>query len=280
MSEKPKTSGEFERTPGRTPETGEIGERTGAAASPNGFEIVREFAVEQSPEQVWAAVTTGTAGWLWPMEYEPREGGAAPFGGTITAWQPLHRLTARSESPAGVPQQTFNQLDHLIEPREGGGSWVRYVHSGIFVDDWDNQYDGANKHTDFYLHTLQQYLRHFDGRPAAWATADAAGPRGGAPDALETAAHALGLPVDGADASGPAVGDTVRAALPGGPADAVLDYRTPYFIGLRTPDAMYRFFGRNRFGASVGVAVHDFAPGADAEALTKQLSGWLADVYA
>src|SRR3954453_9488382 len=103
------------------------------------FEIVREFEVEAGPEQVWEAITTSTAGWLWPMEYEPREGGAGPFGSTVTAWDPPRRLTGRSESPEGVPQQSFNQLDYVIEPRGGGGSWVRYVHSGIFVDDWDNQ---------------------------------------------------------------------------------------------------------------------------------------------
>src|SRR4051812_1466067 len=117
------------------------------------FEIVREFEVDAGPEQVWDAITTGTGGWLWPMEYEPKEGGAAPYGGTVTVWEPPHRMTARVEDVEGIPQQTFNQLEHVIEPREGGGSWVRYVHSGIFVEDWDNQYDGAGKHTDFYLHT-------------------------------------------------------------------------------------------------------------------------------
>jgi uncharacterized protein YndB with AHSA1/START domain len=242
---------------------------------PKEFEIVREFEVDASPEQVWDALTTGSAGWLWPQEYEPGQGGAAPFGGTITAWDPPHRLTARTENPEGVPQQTLNQLDHLIEPRTGGGSWVRYVHSGIFVDDWDNQYDGANKHTDFYLHTLGQYLSHFAGRPAVWATVDSAGARAGAPDALETAAGALGL------SGGASAGDTVRVQLPGaGTADAVLDYRNPYFIGLRTPDAMYRIFGRNHWGVTVGVAIHDFGAGADGDALAAEWRKWLDGVYA
>jgi uncharacterized protein YndB with AHSA1/START domain len=249
--------------PGR--EDGKMSER---------FEIVREFEVDASPEEVWAAITSGTAGWLWPMEYEPAEGGAAPFGGTVTAWDPPHRLTARAEIPEGVAQQTLNQLDHVIEPREGGGCRVRYVHSGIFVDDWDNQYDGADKHTDFYLHTLREYLRHFAGRPAAFATADGP-PSAGAADALDTAARALGLPLHAA------VGDTVAVTLPGAtaPAEAVLDYRNPYFIGLRTKDAMYRFFGRNRFGATVGVSVHDFAAGADAAGLACTTESWLARVY-
>jgi hypothetical protein len=237
------------------------------------FEIVREFEVEAAPEEVWEAITSGTGGWLWPMEYEPREGGAAPFGGIVAAWDPPHRLIGRTEDPEGVPQ-TFNQLDNLIEPREGGGSWVRYVHSGIFVDDWENQYDGADKHTDFYLHTMRQYLLHFAGRPVAFATVD--GPAAaGAPDALDTAALALGVPARAAQ------GDTVRFTPAGGadPVDAVLDYRNPYFIGLRTEQAMYRVFGRNHFGATVGVSVHDFAPGADADRIGADWTRWLETVY-
>jgi hypothetical protein len=242
---------------------------------PEKFEIVREFEVEARPEEVWEAITSGTAGWLWPMEYEPEEGGAAPFGGTLTNWDPPHRLTARSENLEGIPQQTLNQLDHLIEPREGGASWVRYVHSGIFVDDWANQYDGASKHTDFYLHTLREYLRHFTGRPAVFATVD--GPdAAGAPDAMDTAARALGLP------AGAAVGDTVGVLLPGASAaaPAVLDFRDPYFIGVRTDRAMYRLFGRNHFGHRVGLSVHDFGPDADAEDLTRSAESWLAAAFA
>ncbi|MFJ2957634.1 SRPBCC domain-containing protein [Streptomyces sp. NPDC087270] len=246
------------------------------------FEIVKELEIAASPQEVWDAITTGTAGWLWPMEYEPKEGGAAPFGGTVTVWEPPHRLTARTEDAAGISQQTFNQLEHVIEPLEGGGCRLRYVHSGIFVDDWANQYDGADKHNDFYLHTLREYVTHFTGRQAVFATAD--GPAAaGAPDALDTAAHALGL------APGTAVGETVTVTLPGAsaPAAAVLDYRNPYFIGLRTQDAMYRVFGRNRFGATVGLSIHDFALGAErgagseaaSAALTRDAESWLAAVY-
>ncbi|MEV7681303.1 SRPBCC domain-containing protein [Streptomyces sp. NPDC088341] len=242
--------------------------------SPKEFEIVREFEVDASPEQVWEAVTAGTGGWLWPMEYEPREGGAAPYGGTITAWDPQRRLTARTESAEGVEQQTLNQVDHRIEPREGGGSWVRYVHSGIFVEDWDNQYDGASKHTDFYLHTLREYLRHFAGRSVVFATTD--GPAASiAPGAFEVASRGLGLPDDTAE------GATVRVELPAeGTVDAVVDYRDPYFVGLRTDTAMYRLFGRNHFGAPVGISVHDFAPGADAKRIEGAWRNWLDGLYA
>ncbi|WP_326609420.1 SRPBCC domain-containing protein [Streptomyces scopuliridis] len=238
------------------------------------FEIVREFEVDASPEQVWEALTTGTAGWLWPMEYEPREGGAAPHGGTVTAWDPPRRLTGRVENVEGMSQQTLNQLDHVIEPREGGGSWVRYVHSGILVEDWDNQYDGASKHTDFYLHTLRQYLLHFTGRTAVFATVD--GPAASqAAGALEVASRGLGLPDEVAE------GTTVRIEAPGaGPVEAVVDYRNPYFVGLRTDTAMYRLFGRNHFGAPVGISVHDFAPDADSKAIEGAWRNWLDGLYA
>ncbi|RKN08403.1 SRPBCC family protein [Streptomyces radicis] len=213
------------------------------------FEIVREFEVAAKPQEVWDAITTGTGGWLWPSEYKPGE------DESITTWDPPHRLTVREEITDPSFGQTLNQLDHVIDAREGG-SFVRYVHSGIFVADWDNQYDGAQKHTTFYLHTLRQYLEHFAGRQAAFTTVD--GPAAaGAPDALETAARALSLPDDAP------VGGTVLVTLPGvGETDAVLDYRDPHFIGLRTDSALYRLFGRNHFGHVVGVSVHDFAPNA------------------
>ncbi|MER6013119.1 SRPBCC family protein [Streptomyces bluensis] len=235
------------------------------------FEIAREFEVDATPEQVWDAFTSGTGGWLWPMEApEPREGGKGPFGSDVTIWDPPHRYTNRVENVEGISEQTLNQLDYTIEPRdEGRRAWVRYVHSGIFVDDWDNQYDGAGKHTDFYLHTLRQYLTHFAGRQVtAFATFD--GPEASkAPDAFAAVGRALGVTED--TTAGTRV--TVQGA------DAVVDFRNPYFIGLRTDDALIRFFGRNHWGAPVGVSVHDFAPDADAKADETAWQGWLNGVF-
>ncbi|MEU3793232.1 SRPBCC family protein [Streptomyces fructofermentans] len=240
------------------------------------FEIAREFEVDATPEQVWQAVTEGTGGWLWPMEApEPREGGTGPFGSTVAAWDPPHRYTNRLENVDGTSRQTLNQLDYTVEPRdEGRRAWVRYVHSGIFVDDWDNQYDGASRHTDFYLHTLRQYLTHFAARPVAFTTFDGPGASSAA-GSFEAVAAALGL------ADGAAEGDRVQARGPGGRVvDAVLDYRNPYFVGLRTDDALIRIFGRDHWGAPVGVSVHDFAPDADAARTEQDWRGWLDAVFA
>ncbi|MCW7943219.1 ATPase [Streptomyces hygroscopicus] len=240
------------------------------------FEIAREFEVEATPEEVWEAITTGTGGWLWPMDApEPRVGGSGPFGSRVIAWDPPHRYTNRVADVEGISQQTLNQLDHTIEPREGGRhAWVRYVHSGIFVDDWDNQYDGADKHTDFYLHTLREYLTHFAPRPVSFATLN--GPEAStAADAFTAVGRALDL------GEGIAVGTTVEVRGPGrGLFDAVVDYHNPYFIGLRTDNALIRFFGRNHWGAPVGISVHDFAPGADAKANEAAWQGWLTEVFA
>ncbi|MDH6625397.1 uncharacterized protein YndB with AHSA1/START domain [Streptomyces sp. LBL] len=238
------------------------------------FEIVREFDADATPEEVWEAITHGTGGYLWPMQApEPRVGGTAAFGSTVTVWDPPQHLTIRSED-VGFSVQSVNQLEHTIEPRDGGRrAWVRYVHSGIFTDDWDNQYDGASKHTDFYLHTLREYLAHFAPRPVTFASLD--GPeQSTASDAFAAVGRALGL----ADDTAPA--ERVSVSGPDGRAlDAVLDYRDPYFVGLRTDTALIRFFGRNHWGAPVGISVHDFAPDADAKANELAWQGWLNGVF-
>ena len=132
---------------------------------------------------------------------------------------------------------------------------LRYVHSGVFTDDWDNQYDSAGQHTDFYLHTLGQYLRYFAGQRPTYIAAE--GPEAAkTTDAFDTLRHELGLTA----ASAP--GEQVRLTPPGlDPVDAVVDYAQPNFIGVRSADGLYRFFGRNAFGMPVGLSHHLFAAG-------------------
>jgi hypothetical protein len=202
-------------------------------------------------------------------------GSAPPEGAPVTTWDPPHRLVVRMESPDG----TFNALDYTIEARAGGTAHLRYVHSGILADGWEDQYDAIVGHTDFYLHTLGQYLEHFNGRPVTYDGQPSSGIDGpeaaAAPDAMDALRAALGIPADAQ------VGDPVHASLgEAGPLDGVIDYATPEFLGVRAADGLYRFFGRNHYGSVVGMSAHLFVDGVDAAAQETALKEWLDGLYA
>jgi uncharacterized protein YndB with AHSA1/START domain len=239
------------------------------------FEITREVDLPAAPDDVWTAITADAAAWQFPTELEIPTGDAPPEGGPIETWDPPHRLVIRIESPDG----TFNALDYAIEARGGGTAHLRYVHSGILADEWEDQYDAIGSHTDFYLHTLGQYLAHFNGRRVTYVGQPSAGIEGpeaaGTPDAMETLRAALGV------SSRAGVGDAVQASLgDAGTLDGVIDYSTPEFLGIRTPDGLYRFFGRNHFGGVVGMSAHLFVDGVDAAAREAALKAWLDGLYA
>jgi uncharacterized protein YndB with AHSA1/START domain len=238
------------------------------------FEVIREIDLPAAPDDVWTAITADTAAWQFPTGMEVPAGATPPEGGLFATWDPPHRLVIRMEAPDG----NFNALDYAIEAREGGTAHLRYVHSGILADEWEDQYDAIGAHTDFYLHTLGQYLAHFNGRRVTYVGQPSAGIEGpevaGAPDAMDALRAALGV---GADAG---VGDAVHASLgEAGTLDGVVDYRTPEFLGVRTVDGLYRFFGRNHFGSVVGMSAHLFVDGVDAAAQEAALKAWLDGVY-
>src|SRR5262245_34812933 len=212
------------------------------------FEIVREVELPGTPDAVYRAVSTneGNASWLFPTEAED----GAPGGATVLVSDPPNHLVVREEGPDGW----FNQLEFRIEAR-GDGAWLRYVHSGVFEEEsWDAQYDAVNSHTDFYLHTLGQYLEHFSPRTATYVGSGPGGLMGPeasmTPDAFTRLEVALGVP------NGSSPGANVRLAHDD--VDGVIDYRTDKFLGIRTDDALYRFFGRNAFGGPVGMTIHHF----------------------
>jgi hypothetical protein len=239
------------------------------------FEVARQVDLPAAPDDVWTALTSGTAAWQFPTGMEIPEGGGPPAGAPITTWDPPHRLIIRTESPDG----TFNALDYAIEARDGGTAHLRYVHSGILADEWADQYDAIGPHTDFYLHTLGEYLEHFNRRAVTYVGQPSAGIQGpqaaGAPDAMERLRAALGVAPDAS------AGDAVHASLgTAGDLDGVIDYATPQFLGVRTDDGLYRFFGRNHFGGVVGMSAHLFSGGVDAAEHEAALKAWLDGVYA
>ena len=238
------------------------------------FEIRREIDLPAAPEDVWTAITADTAAWQFPTGLEIPAGAEPPEGAPVQTWDPPRRLVIRMESPDG----TFNALDYAIEARDGGTAHLRYVHSGILADDWADQYDAIDGHTDFYLHTLSEYLEHFNGRPVTYVGQPSAGIEGpkaaGTHDAMELLSAALGIAGDAT------AGDAVHADLgEAGVLDGVIDYRTTAFLGVRTNDSLYRFFGRNQYGGVVGMSAHVFRDGVDAAAAAAALKNWLASVY-
>lgn len=224
------------------------------------FEIVADTELPGTPERVWQAVTADTAAWMFPTDQWPDV--------KTTEEYPTH-LVSRMDGPDGW----FNQLEHVLEPVDGGRAKLHYVHSGIFADNWDEQYDGASKHTEFYLHTLGQYLQYFDGQPVVFT--DVQGPSSSqTPEGFVQLKRALGV-------GGLSAGSAFDVDVDGvGRLRGDVDFSNENFLGLRTADTMYRFFGRNAFGAPVGMTVHEFGGKGDSELTAKAWGEFLGKVYA
>jgi uncharacterized protein YndB with AHSA1/START domain len=207
------------------------------------FEIRRQVALPVAPEEVWRAVATpeGQAGWFMTGDDTAAE---------ITA-DPPHRLEQRFGTQA---------IEYVIEAVDGGTAVLRFVHSGMLEDDWGDEFETMTRlGWDMYLFTLGEYLRHFPGRPAVYAEAEAPG----TPEAWKRILAALGDPVEGA---------TARTPLGTG----VVDLRTDHYLGIRTADALLRFHERSPLGMPVAVGHHDCTPGADPADLTRSWTTWLA----
>jgi hypothetical protein len=232
------------------------------AAMTKEFEVGFEGTLTATPEQCWRAITVETGSWSWPISYEPwaggRESGLTFYGGEVTVWRPGEHFATRCEKDGW-----FNELDYTFEPR-GDATHLKFVHRGVFLEDWDTNYAACRQHTAFYYHSLGEYLTHFPGRSATYAMTEA--PESSAePDGFAKLKKALGVP------AALRVGDplTVRGT------QGVADYVTPHFLGVRTADALYRFYGRNAFGWRIGVGRHHFTD-VDAEGWDE----WLAEVFA
>ncbi|GAB3708383.1 hypothetical protein GCM10027598_12660 [Amycolatopsis oliviviridis] len=232
-------------------------------------EVRFEGFLPTTPADTWAAITTGSGGWLWPIQYEPRDGGAesglTPNGGMVTVWKPSQRFVTYAEDENGW----FNTLEYVLEPK-AGGTYLRYEHNTV-LDDFDVEYDACKRHTAFYYHSLGEYLTHFNRREVKYFKTDA--PEASkAPEAFEVVRTAVGAT---------AAGDRVRFEVPGvGTIEGVVDYLTSAFIGIRTEDALYRFYGRNVWGWPVGIGHHLFAEDADADKAEKAWTAWLNGLYA
>jgi uncharacterized protein YndB with AHSA1/START domain len=207
------------------------------------WEQRQEIEVDATPEQVWAAIATGPGIDSWYMgrtEVEPGEGGTVrtDLGGfdmrsTVTGWEPLRRFAYRGEEGE---DGRFIAYEFLVEGRASGSTVIRVVANGFLPgDDWEAEYEAMTEGGNMYLRTLAAYLSHFAGRTGS--SVGAAGPP--VPD-REAAWVALR---DGLGLARPvAEGDRVRLTPAGlAPIDGVVDHVSRNILGVRGPDALYRF---------------------------------------
>jgi hypothetical protein len=214
------------------------------------FEIRRQVALPAPPEEVWRAIATpgGQAGWF--MTTDPPDA-----AGAEVVEDPPHRLEQRFGTQA---------IEYVVEADDGGTAVLRFVHSGVLDGDWGGEFGGEFETMtgfgwDMYLFTLGEYLRHFPGRPAVYAEAQAPAE----PDAWARIRAALGDPSEGR---------TVTTPVGAG----VVDVSSEHYLGVRTATALLRFHERSLIGMPVAVGHHEMTPGADAAALTTTWTAWLA----
>ena len=236
------------------------------------FELRRTVEVARSVEEVWQAVATveGQAAWRFPIGGEDAQAvGDLLFGHRVEILDPPHYLRLRAEEADGQP----DIIEYLVESQTTGVR-LSYLHAGV-IDDDDGEvhFESTAQHTDFYLHTLGQYLAHFSGKPVVYYGAEAP-PAGAAPGSFELLSADLGIAADAVE------GDEASVGIQGvAPIRAVIDYRRPEFLGLRSSDALYRFFGRDVFAQPVALGHHLFAGHLDEVLEEPAWRGWLDGLF-
>lgn len=238
-----------------------------------------EAEVPASPDEVWAAIATGPGIDSWFMGRNEVKAGA---GGTvrtvfgeyapeleITEWDQDRRFAYRSGQ---APDGRFIAYEFLIEGRAGGSTVLRTVTSGFLAgDDWAEEFEAMTLGGELYFSTLVEYLTYFAGRFATPVTVF--GPPGTSWSRDRSLlCRELGL----AEPVKP--GDPVRFTGEIGPAAGVVYFANANTIGVRTPDAMYRFL--RGFAKPVIAAHHLFGADAEPDQARQAWEAWLSRALA
>lgn len=206
------------------------------------FELPGAAEVAATPEEIWAAISTGPGIDSWYMGRNEVEGGLGgvvrgSFAGyepemAITAWDPLERLVYGTQTE---PDGRRIAYEFLIEGRDGGSSVVRCVTSGFLPgDDWEDEFEAMAAGGALFFRNLAEYVTYFAGRTATPVTVF--GPPVSDWDRLWAAlGNRLGL------AGRPEEGDRVRIDLAGRAVEGVVYAVNPQTVGVRTADALYCF---------------------------------------
>jgi uncharacterized protein YndB with AHSA1/START domain len=231
-----------------------------------------EAEVPASLDEVWAAIATGPGidSWFMGRNEVTADAVRTVFGEyapelAITEWDPAHRFAYGS---GHAPDGRFIAYEFLIEGRAGASTVLRTVTSGFLPgDDWADEFEAMTLGGELYFRTLVEYLTHFAGRFAAPVTAF--GPPGTSWSRDRSLlCRELGL------AEPPQPGDPVQI----GPADGVVYFANAHAIGVRTPDALYRFM--RGFAKPVIAAHHLFGADAEPDQARQAWEAWLSRTLA
>jgi uncharacterized protein YndB with AHSA1/START domain len=243
-----------------------------------GRDFVRDdsLEVEATPEEIWVAIATGPGIDSWflgrnEVDYDTAAGRGVvrqAFGDytpehRVTAWEPAHRLAYRSDGPDG----RFVALEFLIEGRDRGSTVLRIANSGFLPgDDWEAEFEAMTSGNDLFIATLATYLRHFAGRTAVPVTVFG-------PMITDWAATRAALTAALGLSGEPAPGDPVHAEPDGlDPIHGEVYLVNADTLGIRTPDALYRFM--KGFTGPV-IAGHALFDPADPDAEARAWQTWL-----
>jgi uncharacterized protein YndB with AHSA1/START domain len=235
------------------------------------FEVPEEITVDATPDEVWEAIASGPGVDSWLMGRTEIDSASKTvtftmFGevssGSITAWEPGHRYAMQEDKK---PDGTFRASEWLIESRDGGGTVVRVVHSGLLGENWEAEYNGLSVGTHAYMAKLAVYLEHFAPRTAK-NSLFMPGPV--TKDSWAAMTAAVGVGADAAD------GQPARLNVPGiEPVDGTVEFvGPPSFVGMRTGDAMYMLM--HGYDDMVFVNAH-FFDGRDPSTETEAWQNWL-----
>jgi uncharacterized protein YndB with AHSA1/START domain len=246
-----------------------------------GHEFAQHHAAEvpASPDEAWAAIATGPGIDSWFMGRNQVTAGA---GGTvrtvfgeytpeleITRWDPGHRFAYGSGQ---APDGRFIAYEFLIEGRQGGSTVLRTVTSGFLPgEDWAEEYEAMTLGGELYFRTLVEYLTNFAGRFAVPVTAFGPPGTSWARDRV-LLCRGLGLTEQ------PQPGDQARLKGEAGPADGTVYVANAHAIGVRAPDALYRFM--RGFAKPVIAAHHLFSEGAEPDQARQAWEAWLGRTLA
>ena len=178
--------------------------------------LVKEIAIEASPDAVWRALTDaeelrrwfpldarvepGTGGKIWVSWGEGMDGEQG-----IDIWEPgKHLRTSVQSEGMPVPFAT----DYYIEVR-GDTTILRLVNSGFGAGaEWDDMYFGMDGGWSYFLFNLRHYLERHAGKPRslAFARRKPGVPRASVLPSLLAALRHGGAPVPG-DAVSVPLGD-------------------------------------------------------------------------